>query len=153
MVGLCAYLNYSWHRIEFSVGLSYLSMHRLQVNVYCKEWWWALVSLGQTTIFMQGAYTEGYNVPCTKIAVWLWEHPQCRFVKIVSTNFLFIHSWNCSPWKRHPMICKVYKIWLPCFTCCWRIYQSTFHQWVFLVKSLTQASKCACRCIPALCLT
>ena len=45
---------------------SYLSVYRLQVNVYCKEWWQTLILLGQITIVAQGAYTEIDNAPVWK---------------------------------------------------------------------------------------
>ena len=37
MAWLCAYLNYSQHRVEFSTSLSYLNVYCLQVNMYCRE--------------------------------------------------------------------------------------------------------------------
>ena len=38
MTSLHAYLNYSRHKLAFSINSSYLSVHHVQVNLYCKEW-------------------------------------------------------------------------------------------------------------------
>ena len=57
------WITHSLYRIEFFVSLLYLSVYRLQVNVYYKQWWQALVLLDQTTISVQGAYTESDNAP------------------------------------------------------------------------------------------
>ena len=45
---------------------SYLSVYCLQVNVYRKDWWQALVLLGQITFVMQGVNTENNNAPVQK---------------------------------------------------------------------------------------
>ena len=60
--------------------------------MYCKEWWLVLyiysLTIGQT-LFLHWVLLLTAMMPlCAKIVVWLCEHYQCRFVKIVSSSFL-----------------------------------------------------------------
>ena len=89
MAQLCAYLNYSLHRTDFSMSSSYFSVHCIQVNMHCKELWQALLSCNwPDIIFVQGTYTISI-MPLHENRSRLCKHFQCRFVKIVSSNFLF----------------------------------------------------------------
>ena len=90
MAWLSEHLNYSLHRITLSMSSSYLSVYHLQVKVYCKE----SDSNHYSLTWPDHCFHVGHLhwkrwCPCVKIAIWLCEDHQWRFMKVISTNSCF----------------------------------------------------------------